>query len=503
MVLRLFIGPFLASLSIILFLLVILFIANYRNEILGRDISGWIFFKLFFFAAGRMVITAMPIGIVTAALMTYGSLGEHHELAAIKASGVSLLKAMRFAIILGISLTVLSMWAAFEIFPQSNLKFFALLHDVKQKKPEMAIVPGYFYDGLDDYIIRVSGNDPDKGRLYDVMVYNHSERRGNVDLIIADSARARILGHNQWLEMVLYSGTRNQEFKEEERKKYPLGRMEFDSLQYRFKMEGFGLGNTDESQFKHQIILRRAGLITALDSLKDNYRNSSKKYIKQIARYTQIDSGFTSYQPDSLAATSLMADKYFLPGDNVLDCFRDDDKVNPSELLNRAVTDIRAVRSYISFMQRQQAGDSKLIRRYAYEFYSRHTLPINCIIFMVMGASLGAIVRRGGLGFPAIISVIFFVSYYVLVTQGRKLSQEDVISPLMGAAFPLFFFIPIAIIVSIQATLDAKVFSESFWSTEKLRLAIAKGRGRMGNFMSSRFRKSATSPDKNTTDNTS
>lgn len=511
-VLKSYIGPFLMSFLIILFILVMQFMSLYRNDIFGKGIDGWILLKLFFFAAGRMSLLALPVAILAGALMTFGSMGEHYELAAIKSSGISLFRLMRSSLLFAIILTGYSLWFSFTVIPQANVKFFSLLYDIRQKKPDVAIQPGHFYSDIDGYIIRVSDKDNDSGILYDVKIYDHSQNRGAVDVILADSARTSLEANGSIMQMTLYSGVRHEEFKETPDKAfdYPYGRTYFDSLYYKFNLSGFDLGSTDESLFKHQITFTRSQLQVARDSLDEKLLDSKQKYFNQLARYTQIDSQMLG-QPvapprpksrpkidssktrvasiaDSTTSVSYIADttqtvpkvaysppvvkpwpsydevfEYDEGVEQLVDCFPD----TRMSIISQALVDARSVKNYVDFMIKKKEDEDTVSRKYHYEFHNRHALPLNCILFMMIGVSLGAIIRKGGLGPPALVSIIFFLAFYVLTTQAKKLSNEGVLEPWLGAWFPIFIFTPIAIILTYQATTDSSILDESAWDMRK------------------------------------
>ena len=177
LVLKNYIGPFIMSFSIIMFILVLMAVYPYMQDIIGKGIGPGLLGKLDFYATGKVFLMALPVGILAAALMTFGGLGENNELAAIKSSGISLVKMMRATVLFGLILTGFSMWFSFEVVPRANLKFYSLYYDLQRKKADVAITPGYFYSDIDNYIIRVTDKHPNNGTMYEVMIYNHSEGR--------------------------------------------------------------------------------------------------------------------------------------------------------------------------------------------------------------------------------------------------------------------------------------------------------------------------------------
>ncbi|MEM7373620.1 MAG: LptF/LptG family permease [Bacteroidota bacterium] len=455
-----FIGPFAVSLLVILFILVMQFMALYLNDIASRQPSPDIIGKLFFYASGRLVLTAMPVALLAGALMAFGNLGEFNELAAMKSCGISLLKIMRSVVAFTALLTLVSLWVSFDVIPKANLKFFSLLYDVQRKKPDLAIKPGHFYSDIDGYVIRVSDKNPDSGTLFDVMIYNHTENRGNNDIIIADSARMKTKGGT--LSMVLYEGVRYEEYKPEsgEQENRPHGRTYFDSLYYRFPLEGFELSRTDESLFRHQITLPYRELVNAIDSIDALEGKQLIKNTQQLSRYNKIDTAFMVYTKDTMPVKKTVVTYDMDSDETILECYDND---YPDDIVSRAITNARAIKSYVEFMSKKRADQKQAERKYDFEFYFRYALPFNCLVFVLIGIALGAIIRKGGLGMPALISLGFFMAFYVLTTQGKKLAKEDVLDPFVGAWLSVIIFGPVALALVYQATMDAKLLSESYW----------------------------------------
>ena len=456
--LRSFIGPFIMSFAIILFILIMQFMSLYMHEIFGKGLGPDVLVKLFYYAGGRLALTAMPVGILAAALISFGNMGENNELASMKSSGISLMKIMRSVFVFSLVLTGFSLWFSLDSVPKANLKFFSLLYDVQRKKPNLAIKPGHFYSDIDGYVIRAADKNVRTGTLFDVLIYNHSENRGNVDVLMADSAVSGMDGNT--LKMILYSGSRHEEYKKDpgEPQSFPHGRTYFDSLYYKFNLDGFDLDRTDESQFRHQITMPYITLVTALDSLDSVHQYYNKKSLTQLARYNSVDTNFLKYHIDTVGEKQIILESYSMePGDSLLDCY---DGLHKSDLINRALVNARAVKSYTEFMIKKKEDQRRVERNYNYEYYFRVALPFNCILFMIIGCSLGAIIRKGGLGFPSLISISLFMVFYVITTYGKKFTKEGVLDPEIGAFLSVIIFTPVAIQLAYQATTDSKLLDE-------------------------------------------
>lgn len=449
------------SLAIALFILVMQFMALYINEIFGKGLSIAILSKLLFFAGGHMITLALPVAILASSLMTFGGLGERYELAAMKACGISLFQSMRSLVVVGILLTASSLYLSFEVVPRANLKFFSLLYDIQRKKANLVLTPGYFYSDIDGYIIRISDKNTDRNILYDVLIYNHTENRGAVDVILADSARLDLRGSE--MRMSLYHGTRHEQMpaQPDHPEAYPYGRTYFDSLHYWFKLEGFDLNRTDENQFRHQITLTHSKLRGAIDSLHRMRVNSEYRGTQQLGRYNKIDSSFTQVVFDTLPSGSAYAYIDLEPGEDLVRCLNPD---HPQDIVNRALVSARAAKNYVDFMIRRNGDQAKAERGYQFEYHQRFAVPVACLLFMIIGISLGSIIRRGNLGWPSLISISLFLTFYILMTSMKKLVKEGELTAWVGAWRPVFYFLPVAVYTTYQAAIDAKLFSESYWA---------------------------------------
>ncbi|TAE50849.1 MAG: YjgP/YjgQ family permease [Bacteroidetes bacterium] len=470
MVLRMLISPLVMSFFIVLFILVMQFMYFYINEVLGKGLDPAVLGQLVFYACGRMALLALPIAVLASSLMTFGAMGEHYELAAMKSTGMNLFKIMRSSLAFAVVLTVLSLWFSLEVAPRANLKFFSLFYDIQRKKADLALKPGYFYSDIDGYAIRIS-NKSKTGTLYDVQIYNHSENRGSVDVILADSARMYL--KTNALKMVLYHGVRHEDYRPEPEhpESFPYGRTYFDSLIYQFTLQGFALSRTDETQFRHQITLNGNQLQGAIDSIGAQRVSFKTKAFTQLGRYNKVDSSFVEPDKPVTKPSDPEPIAKIEPGplilyevgmnDRLFECIEPELR---TDVVSRSQVNIRAVKSYLEFMVKKKEDQNKADRSYRYEYYQRFSLPVITIFFMLIGASLGAIIRKGGLGAPSLISILLFVIFYILTSYGRKFAKEDVWEPWFGAWVPIIVFAPLAVYFTHQATTDARLFDESAWA---------------------------------------
>ncbi|MEO1452136.1 MAG: LptF/LptG family permease, partial [Bacteroidota bacterium] len=263
---------------------------------------------------------------------------------------------------------------------------------------------------------------------------------GNNDILIADSARMKVQGNT--MLMTFFKGQRYEDYTPERGKpeNMPHGRTYFDSLVYQFPLQGFDLSRTDEGQFRHQLTLSRRQLRAALDSLKGIQAQYLVKSLRQVGRYTKVDTDFLHYPLDTLSGQT-----------HTLKRAKDEPKVHVADrqdMLNRALVSTRAVKSYVEFMVKKVADQAETSRNYRYVYHRLYALPLNCLIFIFIGASLGAIIRQGGFGVPAIISIVSFLLSYMLNAYGKKLVLGGFIEPWMGAWLPILIYTPVAIFLT-------------------------------------------------------
>lgn len=447
------------------------FLAMYMEEIAGKDLGIDILGKLFYYATSKMVVMALPIGLMSGALITFGGMGEHYELAAIKSCGINLFKISTSLILFSILMTACSMYLSFYTIPRANLKFFSLLYDVQRKKAEVAIKPGYFYSDIDGFVIRIGDKNKLTGVMYDMIVYNHLQGSGNKDVILADSAKMMMEPGKEQLRLVLYHGARYEEYQPDAGKNNdPFARMLFDSLYYRMKLEGFTIERTDENLFtRHQITMVKDSLVSEIRKIQQEEKNDHKNFLTNLKPYNGIDSTMITYSPknikdlpaQTIQDSLLQKDVHLAEKTPLAEQLAVVPTANTVEIMNRAINNARTLKQNIGFRKNEMEEDRKHNFGYQYELWSMYALPLNCIIFMLIGIALGAIVRKGGLGLPSLISIGFFVIFYLLYMQGKKLAKDGVIEPWLGASLSIIVLTPVAIATMYQAIMDTKLIDES------------------------------------------
>ncbi len=444
---------------LVVFILVMQFLFRYIDDLIGKGLETYILIKFLMYTSATMVPLALPLAILMAALMTFGNLGENYELTALKSSGISLQRIMMPLIILTLIVCIGAFFFSNYILPVSNLKMRSLLYDIQQQRPEFQIVEGIFYNGIDGFSIRIDKKDHKTNMLYNIKIYDHTHLDGNTTVTIADSGKMRFSADERYLLITLYSGQTYDELHSERRNKrdftFPQRRDKFQEQTLMLEMSGFELKRTDESLFRsHYAMMSLAQLQHFEDSLTaeiGNIHNSLQKTLITSAYYN-----FRESVPKKHRDTIRPSEIYKL---NVDSFYTNLSSHYQKMTLDQALNQARSALNYISssFMN----VDSKInrLRKYQIEIQRKFTLSFACLIFFFIGAPLGAIIRKGGLGMPAVISVLFFLVYYIISLSGEKFARESMVSPIQGMWISAFILLPIGIFLTYKAATDSAIMN--------------------------------------------
>lgn len=436
---------------IALFVLLMQFIWLYIDDMLGKGLEWYVIAELLMYASASLVPLAMPLSILLASLMTFGNLGEHFELVSFKAAGISLQKVMQPLIILVAILSIGAFFFANNVIPVANLKFYSLFHDIRSQKPAFNILPDVFYNEIDGYVIRVKGKEirEEGDLLKDVMIYNHTENQGNRQLTIADSAIMKMSDDKSYFSIKLFNGVDYQEKYEGRRDKlYPLSRFIFEEHEMRIDMSGFKMDRTDEELFKEDYRMLN------LDQLA-NKTDTLKKYNNQraIKFYNAIQ---TSYiVNDSLNKTQVYNNK----STSFEEVFNKFNKEQQQQVYSIALNAARTNKGRASAAMVEMDYQQENLLNIQIEWHRKFTFSIACLIMFFIGAPLGAIVQKGGLGMPVVISVVFFLLFWILSMMGEKSAKEMVIEPYQGMWLATAVLFPLGIFFTYKATTDSAMFN--------------------------------------------
>ncbi len=460
-----FIGPLILTFFIVLIVLVLQFLWMYVDELAGKGLEFKILGELLFQFTLTFVPMALPLAILLASLMTFGNMGEHLELTALKSSGISLQRIMR-PLMVFISLIVIgSFFFSNNVLPYSTRKARTLLHDIRNKRPELNIQPGVFYDGIDGFSIKIRDRDHETNLMHNILIYDHRERRGNYSVTTADSGYMVVTPDRTGLVLTLYNGYSHTEMDESSRRlsdrTFPSRRNTFDEQVITVELTGFELIRSDESLFgSHSGMLNISELSTEIDSLHRGFNDRVSTYFNEFKSNKLYRSDQSASTPerepghDRAPPAPFNTEKAFnqVQGDARLAALR------------HAMDNVKNASNFIDEKGALLHNEVNFIRRYENDWHRKFTLPFSCLVFFFIGAPLGAIIRKGGLGTPAVISILFFVIYYVISLSGEKLGREDHLSSFAGMWLSSFVLLPAGVILTYMATTDSVIMSSETYT---------------------------------------
>jgi lipopolysaccharide export system permease protein len=480
-ILKSYLGPFVLTFFIALFILLMQFLWKYIDDLVGKGLDAPVIAQLMFYASATFVPLALPLAILLSSLMTFGNLGEHYELVAMKASGISVWKVMRPLVYLSFLISVLAYLFSNNILPVANLKFQSLLYDVRQQKLAFNINEGVFYNGIENYIIRVGEKDRDGRTIYDVKIFDHKDRLGNIKVTAAKSGYMELSPDQQSVIFTLFDGysytdivtTRNY------RENRPFDRTSFKKQRIKFDLSDFDLTRTKEELFKnHYSMLTTRQLNQFIDSLNQRYDERRERYTGNFyKRYQQLSSIDTVRKPvrgtpllkgnqslvDSISDSAMIASIKW----PLMDNFVKADKFN---IIEMALSAARNNRDNIVFNKNDFGYQTENIRKHEIVWHKKFTLSIACLILFFVGAPMGAIIRKGGLGLPVVIAVFFFVIYHITSITGEKAAKVGDLDMFFGVWLSSIILLPVGLFLTFKATSDAPLLDAESWRKILLRL---------------------------------
>lgn len=442
-----FLGPFFLTFSVALFIFLTQYLLRYLDDFLGKDLGLAVFSELVFYFSMNMVPNSLPLAILISSLMTFGNLGEHHELTAIKSSGISLVRTLVPIFLIVASIAVGLFYFNNIIVPKANLKAYSLLYDIRQKKPALDIKEGAFYNGLPGYSIKVIKKDPDGKGLKGVMIYNHSAGRGNTDLIVADSGYMYTFLNEKYLALELYNGTSYSE-SQNSNNIYPsqFVQNEFSRSKMVFSLASFDLKRTQAELFaSNKYMKNTVQLNKDIDSLRAEHSMIQSNLYKNVQPFFSYHYQHPINDTLKVDSTDSKLSTTYTPEEKAL-------------ILNRAVNQARSIKSFaeghierLKYVRREGNG-------FEIEKNRKYVQSVACLIMFLIGAPLGAIIRKGGLGIPIFIGVIFFIIFYVLSMIGEKWAKESVVIVPYGMWMSITILFPVGLFFLKQARNDARLF---------------------------------------------
>lgn len=493
------------------------FLWKYIDDLAGKGLEWTVIAELIVYASARLVPMALPLAVLLSSIMTFGNMGENFELTAIKSAGISLQRFMSPLIYLIVAISIAAFFYSDHVIPYTNLKTGALIYDVKHQRPELQIKEGIFYNGIEGYSIKIGKKNHKTNLLQNIMVYDHKNNKENLKVTVADSGYMRMTADETNIILTLYNGFSYEEVEEPRRerrrteKKHPHQRNNFEKQVVIFELTGLDFSRTDEELFKNNFQMLNLKQLTYFeDSLKNEYSKmvwdfadnlKRVNYFKkeeilvndiksQKERKNKVKSNILTHQ-SSKSITKNIADPKLenSKNDSLIDEVRSDtlltndslqnqksiQPINKEFEINRAYTSLElkerksSLEYALSFARAAQSSvdDSKKtfnyrqdrIRRHQIEWHRKFSLSFACFVFFFIGAPFGAIVRKGGFGTPVVISILFFIFYYILSIAGEKFVREGIMPAYIGMWISSFVLMPLGIFLTYKATTDSVILN--------------------------------------------
>ena len=467
-ILKSFIGPFFAVLLVVVFILMMQFLWLYIDELVGKGLSIKVILEFLGWGCATLLPLSLPLATLLSSMMTLGTLGENNELLAIKAAGISLKRVLTPLMIASFIISVGTFFATNNLVPVAYNKIFTLRDDILKTKEEIKIPTGTFYDGIEGYIMRVNARDEESGMMHDVMVYNHNGNKGNTSLTLADSALMNMSKDKSYLTFILYHGAN---YEETNTRKYrdttlQLQKVEFDRQEMVIPLENYAFQKSDEARFGDEVkSMNLKQLRHGEDSIGNLSLESKLEHIKRLQSSSTLLYNRQLDTSRNQTATMPFTFEGFGEWDSI------DSEIRAYE---KALSQTNEYISTLTTFGRETFYYSYTLRRIDVEMLKKFAVAIACFIFFFIGAPLGALIRKGGLGTPAIISVLFFVAYWVIDISGTKLANDGAISAAAGVFISSYVLFPIGIFLTWKAINDSSIFSTDSMKTwfTKLKMKI-------------------------------
>ncbi len=441
----------------VMFVLVLQFLWLYIDDLVGKGLEWTVIAELLFYASCSLVIMALPLSTLLASIMAVGNLGEHNELLALKASGISLPRIMAPLLVVVCIITATGFFFSNNVLPYANLKSTSLLYDVKQQRPELQIKEGVFYDGIVNYTIRVDKKDEDTGLLYGIIIYDHSKGNGNRSVTLADSGHLRMTSNQKYLILQLYEGHTYEEQNESasgSERKLPFRTNKFSEQEVIFELTGYGFERTDENLFKN-----RAKMLT-LSQLSVMSDSLSRE--RDTRSLVQIRSFFLSGNFNHSADFDKRDKPYKVYADSVIKTLNAEQRLAAAD---KAMERAKQAQGSLSTQTDDLRRSNRELNMHNVEWHLKFSYPFACVIFFFIGAPLGAIIRKGGFGTPFIISLAVFLFYYIISEAFKRLANDGSWDASIAIWMSTLVTLPMGLFFTYKAATDQR-FTLPKWYTK-------------------------------------
>ncbi|MCL1973551.1 MAG: LptF/LptG family permease [Bacteroidetes bacterium] len=438
---------------IVTFILIMQFLWLYIDELVGKGLGLGVILEFLMWGTSTIFPISLPLATLLASIMTLGTFGENNELLAMKAAGISLRRILTPLVLIAVVISIAAFFAANNLVPLAYKKIYALRADIGQTREEIKLPTGIFYNGIDNYTLKIDERNKKTGMLYGIMIYDHSALKGNVCITLADSGSIKLTADKKNVVFRLFHGYRYQEG---ERKNildtsFVMQRTKFDEQDAIISLNDYGFKRSDDDRFGNEIMAQN---LVSLGQRRDSLAIIlSEIHHLFYTRFIALDIFSHGRQFDTLYTRNRHS---LFPLDSIPP-YRDIEEEMQS--LSRSTEKLDAAISRLDNFSFEYNREIFPLRKTSLEWFRKFTLSFACLIFFFIGAPLGAIIRKGGLGMPVIISCFFFVIYWVIDISGKKLATDGVLSPAMGAIISSAVLLPIGIFLTRKATTDSSLFN--------------------------------------------
>ncbi|MEO6537952.1 MAG: LptF/LptG family permease [Ferruginibacter sp.] len=447
LILKSFIGPFIITFFISLFVLMMQIIWKYIDDLVGKGLDIITIGEFIWYASASLMVLAMPIAILISSIMTFGNLGESFELVAIKSSGISLLRFMRPLMFVALLLSGITFLFANYVIPYANLKFVTLYYDINYKKPAFDLKEGVFYTQIPGYAIKAGKKDADGKTIHNVIIYDQSNYMQD-NAIVAEKGVMSISTDKKFLEFNLNNGFRYQESGTVGDTSTEYVRLGFKQFKKLFDLSILQKQNTDDSVFKNNYKMLSARQlnknIDSLSKMDDSLVGNQAIAITSNLHYTKVKDSIWQHTRASIAK-NLVPDSAKLP------------------VIEKALIMATNIKSTLDFGAAEIESKQKDIRFNQIEWHRKFAFSLACLVLFFIGAPLGSIIRKGGLGMPLVVAIIFFLIFHLLNMFGEKFVKESLLSPVAGMWLSIIILTPVGIFLTYKAMHDSQLFSKEFY----------------------------------------
>ncbi len=452
------------------------FLWKYIDDLVGKGLEWNVITELLFYASLTLVPLALPLSVLLATIMTYGALGEKNELFAMKSGGISLYRIMYPLFVFNLIISIGAFYFSNDLLPYTNLKMRSLLFSIQQQRPEISIRNGIFTEPVDNLSIKVDRKYRNNNTLEGILIYDHRNKGGNTNVTTAKAGNIKITEDKAYLIMDLSEGYRYEELKMDKeqkstQKKYPHQTSKFKTQTVYIELDGLGLDRNNEELFKNGFeMLNNRQLKKAVDSLRSSIHKREYDIYFNIIEYSMFKGEQTwlnlSEEEKALAMTKV--DEYNLDEnpetiniDSIYNNLNDNQK---NKVVDFALNYTRSAKQYVEITGDELIGYSRWIARHEIEWHRKYVLAIACLLFFIIGAPLGAIIRKGGFGVPVIVSVLIFLFYYIISITFEKTAREMVMAPEFGMWVSTLILLPVGLYITYKASTDSMRISSHVYT---------------------------------------